>query len=136
MWPYATNQSPDPAYELIGPDVFRFEYYYQLGGALSESPCSGASCTLNAWKAVTAIVVDIAVIDPRSKLLLTDQQIAAFNGNSGTITSSFLTDFHSDMNRPGMLINRWQNTLNAVKTMPRQAVSGIRVYERYFYINQ
>jgi type II secretory pathway component PulJ len=136
MWPYATNQSPDPAYEVIGPDVFRFEYYYQLGGNLSESPCSGANCTLNAWKQVTAIVVDIALIDPRSNLLLTPQQIAAFNGNSGTITTSFLRDFHSDLNRPGMLINAWQNTLNAVKTMPSQAVSGVRVYERYFYLNQ
>jgi type II secretory pathway component PulJ len=136
MWPYATNQSPDPAYEVIGPDVFRFEYYYQLGGNLSESPCSGPSCTLNAWKQVTAIVVDIALIDPRSNLLLAPQQIASFNGNSGTITTSFLRDFHSDLNRPGMLINAWQNTLNAVKTMPSQAVSGVRVYERYFYLNQ
>jgi type II secretory pathway component PulJ len=145
MWPYATNQSPDPAYEVIGPDVFRFEYYYQLGGNLSESPCSGANCTLNAWKQVTAIVVDIALIDPRSKVLLTDQQIAAFNGNSGSITTSFLRDFHSDLNRPGLLTNKWQAKLIDIitpghpgydATFPSQAVSGIRVYEHYFYLNQ
>src|SRR5262249_54217725 len=43
-WPYATNQNPDPsspsAYEVIGPDVLRFEYYYLLtNGALSDAPC-------------------------------------------------------------------------------------------------
>ena len=30
MWPDATNQDLDAAYEVIGPDVFRFEYYYLL----------------------------------------------------------------------------------------------------------
>jgi len=144
-WPYATNQSPDPGYEVIGPDVFRFEYFYQLGGNLSESPCSGANCALNAWRQVTAIVVNIAVIDPRSRLLLTPQQIATFNGNSGTITSSFLRDFHSDLNRPGLLTSKWQAKLIDIitpghpgydATFPSQAVSGIRVYEHYFYLNQ
>ncbi len=138
MWPYATNQNADPGYEVIGPDVFRFEYYYQLGGNLSESPCSGAGCTLNAWKQVTAIVVDIALIDPRSTLLLNSSgsDIATLNGNNGGPYANFLRDFHSDLNRPGLLINAWQNTLNSIKTMPRQAVSGVPVYEHYFYLNQ
>jgi hypothetical protein len=140
-WPYATNQNPDPsspsAYEVIGPDVFRFEYFFQLGGALSESPCTGANCALNAWRQVTAIVVDIAVIDPRSKVLLTDQQIAGFNSTGTPFGSAtFLDDYASNMNRPGALLNRWQTRLNGVRNLPRQAISGIRVYERYFYINQ
>jgi hypothetical protein len=132
--------TPDPNYEVIGPDVFRFEYYYLLtNGALSDAPCLDANnCnTLNAWRDVAAIAVDLAVIDPRSKRLLTDQQIATFNGNSGL--TNFLNDWSSDLNRPGKLLNSWQNKLNSVirsQNVPRQAASGIRFYERYFYLNQ
>ena len=130
----------DSTYEVIGPDVFRFEYYYLLAnGALSDAPCQdAANCTtLNAWHDVAAIAVDLAVIDPRSKVLLTDQQIATFNANSGL--TNFLNDWSSDLNRPGRLLNAWQNKLNSVirtATVPRQATSGVRLYERYFYLNQ
>ena len=81
--------------------------------------------------------MDLAVIDPRSKVLLTDQQIATFNANSGL--TNFLNDWSSDLNRPGRLLNAWQNKLNSVirsATVPRQATSGVRLYERYFYLNQ
>jgi len=139
-WPYATNQNPDPnlpsAYEVIGPDVFRFEYYYLLtNGALSDSPCLNANgCTTLNTREVSAIVVDIAVIDPRSKLLLTNQQIATLN--TGTL-SNFLTDWSQDLNRPGKLLMQWQNRLNRVTSLPRgQAVAGVRLYERYFYFNK
>ena len=33
---------------------------------------------------------------------------------------------------PGQLRNKWQNTLNANTTLPRPAISGIRLYERFF----
>ncbi len=141
-WPYATNQNSDPAYEVIGPQVFRFEYYFlQTSGALIESPCSVSPCpSLNAWQGISAIVVDLAVIDPRSKVLFTDQDIASLNGNNTNNYSRFLPDFHSDMNRPGILISKyWQGTLNGITTLPsgvsrRQTIPGIRVYERYFYL--
>ena len=139
-WPYATNQNPDPsspsAYEVIGPDVFRFEYCYLLtSGALSDAPCLNANgCTTLNTRDVAAIVVDLAVIDPRSKVLLTNQQMATLN--TGTF-SNFLTDFNTDLNRPGQLLYYWQLKLNRVTNLPRgQAVAGVRLYERYFYLNQ
>jgi hypothetical protein len=141
MWPYATSQIPDPstpsAYEVIGPDVFRFEYYYLLtNGALWDGPCfNGENCTEPTWREIAAIVVDLAVIDPRSKGLLTPQQIGNLNGSSGT--GNFLTDFHTDLNRPGQVLNQWQLRLNRITNLPRgQAVAGVRLYERYFYLNQ
>jgi hypothetical protein len=129
--------TPDPNYEVIGPDVFRFEYYYLLTtGALSDAPCLNASnCTLNAWHDVVAIVVDLAVIDPRSKVLISPQQIGSLNGNSGL--SNFLTDWSQDLNKPGKLLQQWQIRLNRITTLPRgQAIGGVRLYERYFYLNQ
>jgi hypothetical protein len=128
--------TPDPSYEVIGPDVFRFEYCYLLtNGALSDAPCLNANgCTTLNTRDVAAIVVDIAVIDTRSKMLLTNQQIATLN--TGTL-SNFLTDWSQDLNRPGKLLVQWQNRLNRITTLPRgQAVGGVRLYERYFYFNK
>ena len=134
-WPYATNsQLPDPnvpsSYEIIGPDVFRFEYYYVLSnGATSDSP--------NGWPNVAAIAVDLAVIDPRSRALLTEQQIGTLNGNSGL--TNFLLDWEPDAHRPGDVLRQWQARIASIfrtQSLPRQAVAGIRLYERYFYVNQ
>jgi hypothetical protein len=136
--------TPDLNYEVIGPQVFRFEYYY-LGtnGNLSDRPCNGINCTFNGWQGVAAIVVSIAVIDPRSKVLLTDQNIATLNvnsspGNCDPSSSNFLCDFRPDDHFPGHLINKWQTTINNLyglnPSWPHPAISGLRVYERYFYL--
>ena len=146
-WPYATNpQLSDPTsrpgYEIIGPQVFRFEYdFLSNKGAFPGSANGIFNNGLNSWKDVMAIVVCIAVIDPRSKVLLTDADIATLNGNSGSITSSFLRDYSHDQSRPGRLPLLWQNTLNGIKTLPsglspRQSIPGVRIYERFFYLIQ
>jgi len=131
-WPYATNQNSDPAYEVIGPDVFRFEYCYLL----SSNPSLGTSNQLTAgpWsstdtfsvKDVAAIVVAIAVIEPKSKVLLTNDQIAAL--------AETLLDFTTG-SAPGVLLTQWQNALDVNTSLPRAAISGVRLYERYFYLS-
>ena len=49
--------------------------------------------------------------------------------------ANFLADYTSGM-APGQLRNQWQNTVNGITTLPRPALSGIRLYERYFYLSQ
>lgn len=130
-WPAATSSlTADAAYEVIGPQVFRFEYcYLQTDGTLSITPPSFSS--------MAAIIVDIAVIDPRSKALLTNAQIATFNTSGGT---NFLSDYAANM-VPGQLRRRWQNMVNNARDpitnvpLPRPALSAIRLYERYFYLS-
>ena len=89
---------------------------------------------------VAAIVVDIAVIDPKSKVLLTNAQIGTFNtpGNA-----HFLADYSSVMT-PGQLRTQWQNKLNGIinpsspdydPSFPQPAISSIRLYERYLYLS-
>ena len=160
-------------YEIIGPQVFRFEYYYLLKGQtnpttgdlyspiFSDTPWDARICSCPApdptpnpsptptptpagtptpvptppalcchtavqgMQDVAAIVVDIAVIDPTSKVLLNNAQIAALAGQ--------LVDYNSSMT-PGQLRSQWQNTINA-SSLPPSARSGIRVYERYFYLS-
>jgi hypothetical protein len=120
-WPAATSSSAsDTAYEVIGPQVFRVEYCYLLtNGNRSITPPANIS-------GVAAFIVDIAAIDPKSKVLLTDAQIASLAGQ--------LADYAANM-VPGQLRNNWQNTLNANTTLPRPALSGIRLYQRFFYLS-
>jgi len=121
-WSAATSSSTSDAdYEVIGPQVFRFEYCYLLKatGSLSITPPSDIS-------GIAAIVADIAVIDDKSKVLLTNTQITSLAGQ--------LSDYATNM-VPGQLRNNWQNTLNANTTLPRPALSGVRLYERFFYLS-
>jgi hypothetical protein len=121
-WPAATSSSAtDADYETIGPQVFRFEYCYLLTtGSRSITPPANVS-------GIAAIIVDIAVIDPNSKVLLTDAQIT-------TLAASF-SDFTAGNMVSGQLRNSWQNTLNANTTLPHPALSGVRLYERSFYFS-
>ena len=45
-----------------------------------------------------------------------------------------LVDYSASM-LPGQLRTSWQNILNTNTTLPRPALSGIRLYERYFYLS-
>src|SRR5262249_35902662 len=128
--------TPWPSSEVIGPQVFRFEYYYLLrNGSFSDIPWDTTNAvpphnSLRGMQDVAAIVVDIAVIDPKSRVLLNPGQIASFS-TSGN--AHFLTDYSSNMT-PGQLRTQWQNKLNGIinpnspdfdPNMPRAAISSI-----------
>jgi hypothetical protein len=142
------NPSPAPAWpetasstntwsgsEVIGPQVFRFEYYYLLkDGSFSDIPWTTTNSThteVKGMQDVAGFVVDIAVIDSKSKVLLSNANIATFStpGNA-----NFLADYASG-HPSGWLRTQWQNTLDTNTTLPRPAVSGIRVYERFIYLS-
>jgi hypothetical protein len=119
-WPTATDAtSTDADYELIAPQVFRFEYFYLLKtGAISNLP--GA----NGLQDVAAISVVVAAIDQKSRILLSDSQVTDLIGR--------LKDF--DPGQPSYdLTTTWQSTLDGIVDMPRVAISGVRIYQRYFY---
>jgi hypothetical protein len=133
-WPSVTSSSnydeTDPAkrtYEIIGPQIFRFEYYYleKTTGALVAYPPAWTSLSAVEIKSASAIVVAIALIDPKSKALLSNSQIATL-GES-------LPDYVSGMG-PGQLLARWQSALDSVANLPRSAISSVRLYERWFPI--
>jgi prepilin-type N-terminal cleavage/methylation domain-containing protein len=137
-WPAATRAYPDASYstdsdyEIAGPQVFRLEYYYLYnapggGTVLVDYPSTWTSVDHIAINDVAAIVVAIAVIDSRSKMLLSNSQLSALAGR--------LVDYSSGW-APGELLSRWQTTLDGVADMPRPAISGIRLYERYFFLGR
>jgi hypothetical protein len=201
---FMPSPSPSPAWpeiadstsvwsnsEVIGPQVFRFEYYYLLksqtnaaaptptptpySSLFSDTPWDTRICSCpsptpasptptptptgtpiasptppllcchtapEGMQDVAAIVVVIAVIDPKSKVLLSDTtnppqiaQVASQLIDWGDTTCAGCPTQTQWQTTPGLLRAQWQNTLNAITNLPRPAISGIRVYERYPYLS-
>jgi len=141
VWPQAVSSTTadlNNDYELIGPEVFRFEYYYNLkkstGSTLTNflsntpwDPTLGHT-SLNGWQDVVSITVVIAVIDSRSRLSITPAQVvslAAKMNDSGPPSSGTWV--------PGQLEAQWRTAISS-NTLPSQLASAIRVYSRTFYL--
>jgi prepilin-type N-terminal cleavage/methylation domain-containing protein len=120
-WPAATdNSSADDDYETVGPQIFRFEYFYCLkGGGFGDNPGGPA------MQDVAAISVCIAVVDPKSKVLLSDTQV-------GTLADR-MNDFSPVMG-PGELKAQWQSALDNTNDMPRPTIAAVRLYQRSFHL--
>ena len=134
-WPSVASSSiyddPDPGrrtYEIIGPHVFRFEYHYleRQTGNLVAYPAGWTSLSAVAVRDVAAIVVTIAIIDPTSRVLISNSEIAALGAR--------LPDYASGWG-PGELRSQWQAALDATTNLPRPALSSIRLYERTFPVS-
>jgi type II secretory pathway component PulJ len=153
-----TNTSRDPDYEVIGPGVFRFEYYYMLkNGRVTDWPWDRFDypdqqtiySPLNlGLSQVRSLAVSIAVIDPASRALI--QQAASANAAYGDILdlAAELPDFKNSCGRGngqrgiGSLEFQWKGVIEAVaqtgqppqggKLFPPEAAKGIRIYNRYF----
>jgi hypothetical protein len=118
------NLSNNP-FDVIGRDVFRFEYYYLLkNGDLSATPWYATS-SVRGLQDVSAIIVDVAVIDPRSRMLVSTSDIAGL--------AEDLADYSG--HAPGGLLADWRATLDGHRTLPRPALSSVRLYERSFYLS-
>ena len=184
-WPEIASTGTWSDSEVIGPQVFRFEYYYLLKGqtdpnnpgttyspTLSDVPWDTRICLCPSptpsptptaiptatpipvatptppvvcchvapagMQDVAAVVVVIAVIDPKSKALLdtvdpTGAKLSRLNGSDGS--PPLLVDFATGMT-PGQLLTQWRAALDANTVgLPLPAISGIRVYERYLYLS-
>jgi hypothetical protein len=114
--------------EIVAPQIFRFEYFY-LGtdGTLSVTPPSISS--------MAAIIVNIAVLDTKSKVLASDSQIATLGGSLVDYGSAAAGCSTPNWQAPGELRRQWQCVLDSTSNLPRSVVSGVRVYERYFYLS-
>ena len=139
-WPQAGNMATDSDYELIGSQVFRFEYYYQLlTGDFTDTPwdTDQGHNSVTGLRDVATIVVVIATIDPKSRLILrtttktAEQNLADLAaqmkdhvpykspGNSGKVDTA--------------LQFKWQAVVNS-STLPKAALAGIRFYQRTYYL--
>jgi hypothetical protein len=126
-WPAATSSAVDPQgdYELIGPYVFRLEYYYILkNGTVSIVPWDTTVHTgASGLQDVAAISICLAGIDPKSRQLAPETDLAT--------VAATMNDFSVSMNA-GELLKQWQDALYSASGIPRPALSAIRLYERAF----
>src|SRR4029453_11312303 len=165
-WSAAINNdnnaaSRDDDYEVIGPGVFRFEYYYLLkNGRVTDWPWDWRDpqfqnpdqLTISnprqiGLSQVESIAVAIAVIDPASRALI--QQAAAANTAYGDIldVAADMADFKNANGRGiggqkiGDLEASWNTVVQSIaqtgrtpsgKLIPQEAAKGIRIYNRYF----
>jgi hypothetical protein len=85
---------------------------------------------------VTAIIVTLATIDPKSRILLNNCQLSGSDA-CGSYTDNGLIQRLKDFD-PAQpiydLTTSWQSTLNSITDMPRSALAGVRIYQRYFYL--
>jgi hypothetical protein len=154
------NTSLDADYEVIGPGVFRFEYFYLLkDGFLSTWPWDWRYDPINRQKIsdppsiglsqVEAIGVAIAVVSTEARALIQ----AAWSSNPGTygdITdlAAAMADFKNANGlgnagkKIGDMEDKWNGVVESIAQtghppgsgilFPREAAKGIRIYTRYF----
>ena len=145
----SSNSSCDPDYEIVGPGLFRFEYYYILkNGRATDVPwnteAGHTSLSGIGLGDVEAIGVTIAVIDSAGRALID----AADPGSFLDLTNDF-ADFKSARGRGvgnqnkyiGALEADWEATIAKVVStgqtssglpVPPEAAKAIRIYGRTF----
>ncbi len=150
------NSGCDADYEIVGPGVFRFEYYYLLkNGRVTDWPWDRFDFPdqLTIYNPlqlglsqVEAIAVSIAVIDPAARALIQAASVNASYGDILDVAADF-ADFRSARGRGvggqriGDLEAAWKGVVESMAQtgqtpsglqIPREAAKGIRIYNRYF----
>jgi prepilin-type N-terminal cleavage/methylation domain-containing protein len=134
-WAAATNSSADLDYEIIGAQVIRFEYYYQLfSGDFTDAPwdTTQGHATVSGLRDVAAISVVLAVIDPQSRKLVTNAQLTTLTAAMNDHTP-YKSPGNSGKVAPALQV-QWQTAVND-STIPKVAAVGIHFYQRFFYLN-
>ena len=153
--------SRDDNYEVIGPGVFRFEYFYLLkNGRVTDWPWDRRDPQFQnpdqqtittprqiGLSQVEAIGVAIAVINPEARALI---QAASATAGYGDITevAAALADFKNANGignagkKIGDMENKWKAVVESIAQtgqppgssirFPPEAAKGIRIYSRYF----
>ena len=153
-----TSNSCDSNYEILGPGVFRMEYYYILkNGQATDVPWdrfsrpSQTSLTSPVQIGLTdieSIAVVIAVMDPEARALM---DATASNPNSASMLdlASDLADFKTSPGRGvgnstqyiGQVESSWETTIEAwastgltsvPNNVPKAVASAVRIYSRSF----
>ena len=139
-WPQAADATTqDLDYEELSPQIFRFEYYYVLKGqsatnnaaVLSLVPWYTNHLSVNGMQDVAGIGVLIAVIDPKSRVLVSKDQLAAL---ATQMEDAPDPAGGTAFTNPGDIEAQWTKAVNS-SILPRPAKAAIRIYTRCFYLN-
>jgi hypothetical protein len=131
-WPGSITPTDEDATEPAGPGVFRMEYYYVLRSSgsmlpmLSAAPWSPGGNSVNGMRDVAALGVAIALIDSKSRALVSGSALSAL--------AASMENFSEATTDPGDLEVSWRETVRT-SGLPPVVVSSIRIYQRWFYLS-
>lgn len=143
-WPAATNTNADQDYEVIGPNIFRFEYYYLLkNGQVTDNPWDTDTTlvplhtSINGLADVQAILVAVAAIDPKSRALLSDQNVTDLISNMIDFRNAPGKSGNSNgQKKTGDVEYQWETVIDGNTAMiPLAAVQAIRIYARSYNLS-
>jgi type II secretory pathway component PulJ len=125
-WTDISGNGADPDYQVLGDQIYRFEFCFLMrDGTLSDQPWLLPNTTFAGLEDINNIVVAIAVLDNKSRVISADLAAAADKLQDVTGTNIPTT--------PGEL---WQQNIRSGDLgLPRAAASQVRIYQRYFSIN-
>jgi hypothetical protein len=134
-WPTITDNGADTDYQLIGEQIFRLEFCYLVRNSTTTAVLSGnpylapnTATSLNGLSDVVAIVVSIAVLDSKSRAIVTDTALAAAEAKLDDVSGNTITD---------LPLKLWQaRILDDGLGLPPKAAAQVRVYQRYCYLNR
>ena len=123
-------------YEILEPDIFRMEVAFLMGDGTIKSTvgtnagsttyiASFASTARTASSdAIRAVIVTVAAVDSRARALMTPSEY------------SQLADNFSDATAGSDPLTAWKGYLtNSPVVLPQLVREGIRIYQRYIYID-
>ena len=129
------NLSTDPNFQVIGEQVYRLEFVFQLSdGTLSNVPYLSYHSSVNGLADVNAIVVAIALLDSASQKI-----VPSYQAMVSALPDPTAADLSSSP--PKLMATTWSNAVNsatfaATAGIPQAAASQVRIYQRYFYLNK
>jgi prepilin-type N-terminal cleavage/methylation domain-containing protein len=150
-WPAAADGTTEgnADYEVIGPQVFRFEYYYLLkDGSVTDVPWDRSARPNQQTIAapvsiglidVQAIAVAIAVIDPVSRSLIPAESLFEVADDMDDFTTA--PGRGNGAKKIGDIEVQWNTAVQTIvstghtsdgHSVPPAAASAIRIYNRYF----
>ena len=124
-WPNIVGGGTDEDYQVLGDQVYRFEFCFLMrDGTLSAQPWLAPKTSVDGFRDVRAIVAAIAVLDSKSRAIVSDWASAAAELEDVSGTSISTT--------PAELWH--QKIQNRDLGLPAVAASQVRIYQQYFAV--
>ena len=123
-------------YEILEPDIFRMEVAFLMGDGVIKSTVgtnAGSTTYIASFAstartvssdAIRAVIVTVAAVDSRARALMTPSEYGQ------------LADNFSDATAGSDPLTSWKGYLtNSPVVLPQPVREGIRIYQRYIYID-
>jgi len=127
------STSSDSSYQVIGDQIFRLEFCYLVQNSsnnaqFSDKPYLSPDTGVKGMQDVVALVVDIAVLDSKSRASLSSTALQTAAANLPDVSGTSIAN-------SALPATTWKTQiLSNSLGLPAVAASRVRVYQRYCYL--